>query len=159
MSASEPRRSPLGEDGELLSPQSIPEPEGDPIYCIHCGEANRADARYCRNCGSNLEEQKISEEKQKAKRLAEPMFDPYDQPQYGEPYREPMNDPYSDPRRAPRPVFETRGFGMSPVFFLIVLFLVLTFILPRFWGGSFWFFGFFIFPFLFRFLSGRRRWW
>jgi hypothetical protein len=62
MSASKPQRESktiLTDDGELQDVHGTPEPREAPVFCIHCGTANRTEARYCRNCGRSLEDQEI----------------------------------------------------------------------------------------------------
>src|SRR5687768_698858 len=46
----------LTEDGELKEVET-PVSEVRPIYCIHCGTANRSIASFCRNCGQSLDEE------------------------------------------------------------------------------------------------------
>lgn len=66
MSASKPgrQRSVLTEDGELqeavnLEVSEQPGAQTAPIYCIHCGSANRAEGRFCRKCGQPLDDQAV----------------------------------------------------------------------------------------------------
>src|SRR4030042_892444 len=56
----QPQRAILGEDGELHDLDDAPESRLAPIYCIHCGTANRADGRFCRTCGQSLDEQVVN---------------------------------------------------------------------------------------------------
>jgi hypothetical protein len=53
----QPQRAILGEDGELRDAAAASESQRAPIYCIQCGTANRAEGRFCRNCGQSLDEQ------------------------------------------------------------------------------------------------------
>jgi zinc-ribbon domain len=61
MSASKPQRERtiLTEDGELreADPSATPESRLAAVYCTNCGTSNRANSRFCRNCGESLDEQ------------------------------------------------------------------------------------------------------
>jgi hypothetical protein len=56
----QPQRTILGEDGELRDVDDASESQLAPVYCIHCGTANRAEGRFCRNCGQSLDEQVLN---------------------------------------------------------------------------------------------------
>lgn len=65
MSSSKPqrKRTVLTEDGELRDDVNIDvaplTAQTAPLYCIHCGSANRSEARFCRKCGQSLDDQDI----------------------------------------------------------------------------------------------------
>jgi hypothetical protein len=63
MNAEQPlkKRSSLSEDGELLQAVEVPDTQAA-IYCTQCGTANRANSRFCRQCGSSLDEQMLDGE-------------------------------------------------------------------------------------------------
>ncbi len=56
----------LTEDGELEEvavDHDVAHHHGmAPVFCIHCGTANRAEATYCRSCGRAMEEQDVDSE-------------------------------------------------------------------------------------------------
>jgi len=55
------QRAILTEDGELRELADTPESRLSLIYCIHCGTANRPEARFCYHCGQSFEEQTIDQ--------------------------------------------------------------------------------------------------
>lgn len=55
----------LGEDGELREAVLTPDHSTAPTYCTECGTINRAESRYCRNCGQSLDEQFLPVRKSK----------------------------------------------------------------------------------------------
>jgi hypothetical protein len=55
MSNAPQRQTILTEDGELSDIEAAPV-QTAPLYCIHCGTANRHIATFCRKCGQSLDE-------------------------------------------------------------------------------------------------------
>jgi hypothetical protein len=53
------QRAILMEDGELREMIDTPQVRLSSIYCIHCGSANRPEARFCYHCGQAFEDQMI----------------------------------------------------------------------------------------------------
>jgi hypothetical protein len=51
------QRAILSEDGELREILETPQSRLSAIYCIHCGTANRPEARFCYQCGQSVEDQ------------------------------------------------------------------------------------------------------
>ncbi len=68
------QRAMLTEDGELKDIIDTPQSRLSSVYCIHCGTANRPEARFCYHCGQSFEEQTVDDQTdfvsavQKAKR-------------------------------------------------------------------------------------------
>jgi len=62
MPQSKSQKTVLSDDGELhlvTDQDDARGPQAAPVFCIHCGSANRAEATYCRSCGREMEDQTV----------------------------------------------------------------------------------------------------